>query len=99
MSIEGGPSNPEGFRNPELEPSSGSRRSSDLYLLSPCCGERLWMELVMGLHVGTCSRCHNTVVRVNPVTGELEWVDNNYYLLQSSESLRPVTEADYRLYR
>ena len=42
---------------------------------SPCHHAALWSSLVDGVYAGSCSACFAFVVRLNPRTGEVEWLD------------------------
>ena len=42
---------------------------------SPCCGAKVEASLGDGVFIGSCSQCGGNVCRVNPRTGELEWLD------------------------
>jgi len=42
---------------------------------SPCCEAEIFGSLGDGVLIGTCSFCHKDVSRVNPRTGDGEWLD------------------------
>lgn len=61
-------------------------------LLSPCCDARIDMSLGDGVPIGSCSKCSNYVVRVNPKTNVEEWLDGNSPW--TPDTLRPVVREN-----
>lgn len=41
---------------------------------SPCCKKTLYMSIGDGVVIGSCSRCRKNVIRINPRTGNQEWL-------------------------
>jgi hypothetical protein len=44
-------------------------------LVSPCHSAPIDASLGDGVLIGSCSQCYKTVIRINPTTGEQEWLD------------------------
>ncbi|PIR94561.1 hypothetical protein COT97_00790 [Candidatus Falkowbacteria bacterium CG10_big_fil_rev_8_21_14_0_10_39_11] len=44
---------------------------------SLCCNVKLEFSLADGVQVGSCSKCHKNVARINLKTGQEEWLDGN----------------------
>lgn len=45
-------------------------------LLSPCHATTLGAALGDGVYYGMCKECFTPIIRLNPKTGEQEWLDN-----------------------
>ena len=58
-------------------------------LLSPCCNVLIVASLGDGVVIGICSECGKDVIRLNPKTGQQEWLDGNSPW--TDKALRPVS--------
>ncbi len=63
-------------------------------LVSPCCIAKIWVTRADGVMVGTCCECYKYVTRMNPVTGQLEWLDG--HSPWTTVKLRPQTSISRR---
>lgn len=61
-------------------------------LESPCCNATIYISRGDGVMIGTCSKCLDDVCRVNPRTGQHEWLDGKspWY---PGDDLRPMEES------
>lgn len=57
--------------------------------VSPCCNAPVNGSLGDGVLIGSCSKCDESVVRLNPKTGIQEWLDGHSPWTQTP--LREVT--------
>ena len=46
---------------------------------SPCCGVSVYMSRGDGVSMGTCAKCDQVVVRINPTTGKQEVPDTEFW--------------------
>ena len=44
-------------------------------LKSSCCDATISASLADGVLVGSCSKCQSNLMRLNPQTGQTEWLD------------------------
>jgi hypothetical protein len=58
---------------------------------SPCCSATIDASLADGVMMGSCSKCHKPVVRMNRATGVQEWLDGESPWTE--KKLRPVPVA------
>lgn len=58
---------------------------------SPCCNASVGASLGDGVLLGSCSKCFEVVVRKNPRTGAVEWLDGESPWT-SRDDLRPVAK-------
>lgn len=42
---------------------------------SECCGAQIYASLGDGVLIGSCAACEKPICRINPRTGENEWLD------------------------
>jgi hypothetical protein len=47
----------------------------DTVRFSPCHGAEIYASLADGVLIGTCSSCGTAVIRMNPQSGQAEWLD------------------------
>jgi hypothetical protein len=74
--------------NSSLQPVLKVTHVQKTSLLSPCHHVPLYAARADGVIVGSCPKCDEDVVRVNPCTGRQEWLDG--HSPWSSSDLRPV---------
>jgi len=83
---------PEGFHWLELTYDPMRHRGAvELKLVSPCHSAGIDMSLSDGVPIGSCSECHDGVIRMNPRTSAQEWLDGASPWTE--DVLRPVATA------
>lgn len=64
-------------------------------LVSECCGTKIYLSRKQNIQIGTCSKCQEIVVRMNPTLGDTiwEWLDNEHY--QTNKNLRTIPTGSF----